>query len=65
MSWAASPDISVRPEDVAYIIYTSGSTGQPKGVQVEHRNVVSFLESMRASRDYRARCLACGHYVVI
>ena len=44
---AASPDISVRPEDLAYIIYTSGSTGRPKGVQVEHHNLVSFLEAMR------------------
>ena len=29
------------------MIYTSGSTGRPKGVQIEHRNVVSFLEAMR------------------
>ncbi|MCL1936228.1 MAG: amino acid adenylation domain-containing protein [Defluviitaleaceae bacterium] len=30
------------PEDLAYIIYTSGTTGKPKGVMVEHRNVVSL-----------------------
>jgi amino acid adenylation domain-containing protein len=39
--------VTVAPDDVAYVIYTSGSTGRPKGVQVEHRNVVSFLEAMR------------------
>ena len=44
---ATSPEVAVRPEDLAYIIYTSGSTGRPKGVQVEHRNLVSFLEAMR------------------
>jgi amino acid adenylation domain-containing protein len=43
----SAPSAEVAPEDVAYVIYTSGSTGRPKGVQVEHRNVVSFLEAMR------------------
>jgi amino acid adenylation domain-containing protein len=31
---------------LAYLIYTSGSTGMPKGVMVEHRNVVSFFAGM-------------------
>ncbi len=35
------------PEDLAYLIYTSGSTGVPKGVEILHRSVVSFLRSMR------------------
>ena len=26
-----------------YVIYTSGTTGQPKGVMVEHRNIVNLL----------------------
>lgn len=34
------------PEDLAYIIYTSGSTGMPKGVMLEHRGVVNFIEGM-------------------
>ncbi len=33
-------------QNLAYVIYTSGSTGQPKGVMVEHRNVLSFFSSM-------------------
>jgi amino acid adenylation domain-containing protein len=44
---STAPTVAVKPEDLCYVIYTSGSTGRPKGVQVEHRNVVSFLEAMR------------------
>ncbi|MDP4177079.1 MAG: amino acid adenylation domain-containing protein [Bacillota bacterium] len=29
--------------DLAYIMYTSGSTGQPKGVMVEHKNLIAFV----------------------
>ncbi|MCK4762930.1 MAG: amino acid adenylation domain-containing protein, partial [Candidatus Aminicenantes bacterium] len=30
---------------LAYIMYTSGSTGNPKGVMVEHRNVVRLVKN--------------------
>ncbi|QIL90221.1 amino acid adenylation domain-containing protein [Microbulbifer sp. SH-1] len=36
----------VDPRSLAYVIYTSGSTGAPKGVMVEHANIVNFLTSM-------------------
>lgn len=37
------------PSQRAYLIYTSGSTGKPKGVEVEHRNVVNFLNGMQSA----------------
>ena len=33
------------PNDLCYIIYTSGTTGKPKGVMLEHRNVVNYIKS--------------------
>ncbi len=38
----------VEPASLAYMIYTSGSTGNPKGVQVEHKNLTNFLCSMQS-----------------
>jgi amino acid adenylation domain-containing protein len=41
---SANPVTNVAAENLAYVIYTSGSTGQPKGVAIEHRAVVTFLQ---------------------
>ncbi|MDQ0416436.1 amino acid adenylation domain-containing protein/non-ribosomal peptide synthase protein (TIGR01720 family) [Croceifilum oryzae] len=37
--------IKVSPNHLAYVIYTSGSTGNPKGVMVEHHNVIRLMKS--------------------
>ncbi|MGK5090389.1 amino acid adenylation domain-containing protein [Deltaproteobacteria bacterium TL4] len=34
---------TVVPEDLVYVLFTSGTTGQPKGVQIEHRQLFNYL----------------------
>lgn len=36
-------DVDGEPGDLACIIYTSGSTGAPKGVEIEHRSLVTYV----------------------
>lgn len=48
-------DIALKPEHLAYIIYTSGSTGQPKGVMIEHRNVVRLFFNDEKHFDFSTK----------
>ena len=51
----ANPQISVKPNHLAYCIYTSGSTGKPKGVQISHQSLTNFLHAMSLSPGLTAK----------
>jgi amino acid adenylation domain-containing protein len=49
---SASGHVVVPGESAAYVIYTSGSTGDPKGVVVEHGNVLRLLDASQKVFDF-------------
>jgi amino acid adenylation domain-containing protein len=53
-TYSSKPPINVylSPENLSYIIYTSGTTGDPKGVMVEHKNVVRLFYNKSQLYDF-------------
>lgn len=51
--------ISLKINNLAYIIYTSGSTGNPKGVMIEHRNLLHYLSSVSHYIDTNSNNSGC------
>ncbi|WP_407308102.1 D-alanine--poly(phosphoribitol) ligase subunit DltA [Desulfosporosinus sp. SB140] len=47
------PEWYIGTDDVWYIIFTSGSTGEPKGVQITHSSLESFISWV--NREYRPK----------
>lgn len=56
-------DNGVNENDLCYIIYTSGSTGLPKGVMINHKNVVSFRESLLQYHKRKQAVLLLSNFV--
>ncbi|WP_187650879.1 non-ribosomal peptide synthetase, partial [Xenorhabdus indica] len=53
----ANPDprqLGLQAHHLAYVIYTSGSTGLPKGVMIEHHNVVNFIHTQCQISELRS-----------
>jgi len=40
-----------KPADLVYVIYTSGTTGNPKGVMIEHANLVARIHYYKTFYD--------------
>lgn len=65
-SCSENPNINITSENLCYCIYTSGSTGMPKGVMINHKNVVNFCHSNKANPlqsfvfENCSNVLACG-----
>ena len=40
---SSRPPCTPQAHDLAYVIYTSGSTGNPKGVEIEHQQLLNYV----------------------
>jgi amino acid adenylation domain-containing protein len=59
---STDPQVSIHPEQLAYVIHTSGSTGEPKGVAVTQRDVVHLLFDPQWAIERHARVLQVAPY---
>ena len=41
---STAPDLTIQPDDLAYIAFTSGTTGRPRAIQGTHRPLSHFIQ---------------------
>ncbi|MGE6386949.1 non-ribosomal peptide synthase/polyketide synthase [Pseudomonas sp. NPDC078416] len=41
-----APDVTIHPQQLAYLIYTSGSTGKPKGAAIAHADISMHIQTI-------------------
>ena len=60
-----NPLVHMTSDNLCYCIYTSGSTGQPKGVLINHSNVLNFVCDDKTSYFQNILLKKCEHIVAL
>jgi hypothetical protein len=58
----ADPPPAAGPRDVAYVLYSPGPDGHPKGVMVEHRSLVNYVDHLARTWDLEPDDVAFAYF---
>ena len=54
-------EVSITPQDLAYIMYTSGSTGNPKGIMHTHQSALNYAFKAAAIYEVHPNDIVASH----